>query len=120
MYVHIFFPFWVIFLPWYYIKVTYEGIGQVQKLEEKKQPNKKTNKQNHRSGVKYVPASGTRERTDLELGWKEEEWTAPGQIGHSETGFAPLPLLPSHSCPFKLYKGSVNQFSHNHLVHLRV
>lgn len=85
--------------------MAYEGIGQVQKLEEIKQPNKKANKQSHRGVVKYVPESGTGNRTDLEMDWKEEEWTAPGQIGHSETGFALLLLLPSHSCSLELCKG---------------
>lgn len=62
--------------------MAYEGIGQVQKLEERKQPNKKANKQSHRGVVKYVPESGTGNRTDLEMDWKEEEWTAQDQINY--------------------------------------
>jgi len=53
-------------------------------------------------------SSGTRERTDLALDWKEEERTVPGQISHScsETSFALLPLLPIKSYS-QLCKGSV-------------
>lgn len=54
-------------------------------------------------------SSGTRERTDLELDWKEGECTAPGQISYScnETTFTLLPILPMHSCSLELCKGSV-------------